>query len=432
MAVTARADAAPRATGRGDGLHPAGVWAGLTAGVWLGAAEAPTKLVVAGLSPVLVSLCMVLGVFLGRWSMPALVSGISSVRADVRRTPHLIVWAVLGGCLWAVANTLTVFAIRDVGLSVAFPLWNMNGLIGLAWGVLFFNELRGTSTPRRLAVIGGGLLMCVAAALVAAASRGAALGTHATRGIAAALTAGVLWGTMYIPYRKAYISGLSPLSFLTFFTVGELFTMTALALDDAGGWGALYRALVVARPALLWLLMGGFVWVVGDLFQQYAAKYIGISRGIPLSNTNQLWGLLWGVFVFGELRGASGLAIAQVIGGSLLMVVGAVMIAAAGADREELAAWELAATRESLRYGIETPDSRGRARGRARGRSGVRGPRLWPDGLVVLAATAVFVAAATVAARPQVPLNARWAMALSGALVLTAIATARRLRTAAT
>jgi len=34
-----------------------------------------------------------------------------------------------------------------------------------------------------------------------------------------------------------------------------------------------------------------------DVFQQYAAKYVGISRGIPLSNSNQLWGLLWGTLV---------------------------------------------------------------------------------------------------------------------------------------
>src|SRR5215472_632177 len=118
-------------------LHRAGVWSGLSAGVWLGAAEAPTKLVIAGLSPVLVSLCMVMGVFLGRWSIPALVRGMGYIRADVREAPHLIVWGVLGGCLWAVANTLTVFAIRDVGLSVAFPLWNMNSLIGVLWGAAF-------------------------------------------------------------------------------------------------------------------------------------------------------------------------------------------------------------------------------------------------------------------------------------------------------
>ena len=36
------------------------------------------------------------------------------------------------------------------------------------------------------------------------------------------------------------------------------------------------------------------MWVVGDLFQQFATKYLGIGRGIPLSNTNQFWGLAWG------------------------------------------------------------------------------------------------------------------------------------------
>ncbi len=407
-------------------LHIVGVWSGLTAGVWLGAAEAPTKLVVAGLSPILVSLCMVLGVFLGRWSIPALVRGMGYVRADVRHAPHLVVWGVLGGCLWAVANTLTVFAIRDVGLSVAFPLWNMNSLIGLLWGVVFFNELRGTSRSRRFAVIGGAIAMCAAAAVVAAASTGNVAGIHATRGIIAAFTAALLWGTMYIPYRKAYITGLSPLSFLTFFTVGELGTMILLAHSDAGGWDSLLHALVRARPALLWLLLGGFVWVIGDLFQQYAAKYVGISRGIPLSNTNQLWGLLWGVLVFGELHGAPLATLVQVAGGSLVMVLGAGMIALASPDSGELAAWQAAATRETTRYGVDESYASGRGLGepafdRVRDRS-------WLDWVIISGATAAFVIAAIGAARPQIPFSVGWGMALVGVLVAAAVVSAIRLQ----
>ena len=65
--------------------------------------------------------------------------------ADLREKPHLIAWGLLAGMLWAVANTLTVFAIRDVGLSIAFPLWNTNSLVGLFWGWLLFNELRGSA-----------------------------------------------------------------------------------------------------------------------------------------------------------------------------------------------------------------------------------------------------------------------------------------------
>ena len=308
-------------------LQVVGIFCGLTAGAWLGAAETPTKLVTLGLSPVVISLAMVVGVFLARWSLPALIQGTSYIAADLRQAPHLIVWAVLAGCLWAVANTLTIFAVRDVGLAIAFPLWNSNSLLGIFWGILFFNELRGADWRRWVGVLGGALLMFAGATALAIASSTQAPRADAVRGIVAALTAGVLWGTMYIPYRKAYLTGMSPLAFITFFTVGELGMMTTLAVVYSGGVTPLWDELSGARHVLFWLLLGGFVWVIGDLFQQYAVKYAGITRGIPLSNTNQLWGLLWAVLVFGELSGATGSVYSQVIGGSPIMALGAGVIA---------------------------------------------------------------------------------------------------------
>ena len=59
-------------------MHGLGVVCGLAAGAWLGAAEAPTKLVTTGLSPFLISFGMVLGVFVGRWTLPAVRFGISA------------------------------------------------------------------------------------------------------------------------------------------------------------------------------------------------------------------------------------------------------------------------------------------------------------------------------------------------------------------
>src|SRR2546429_5575228 len=145
-------------------------------------------------------------------------------------------------------------------------------------------------------------VMCAGAALLAVASSTAAPAAHSLRGVWAALGAGILWGTMYIPYRKAYLTGMNPLSVVTFFTYGELGMMATLAVSYLG-LAPLWRELTSARDVLFWLMLGGFVWVIGDVFQQYAAKYVGISRGIPLSNSNQLWGLLWGILVFGELQG---------------------------------------------------------------------------------------------------------------------------------
>jgi hypothetical protein len=63
----------------------------------------------------------------------------------------------------------------------------------------------------------------------------------------AALGAAVLWGTMFVPYRKAYLSGMNPLSFVTVFTVSELVTMGVLAVTFRGGVRPLFREISGAR-----------------------------------------------------------------------------------------------------------------------------------------------------------------------------------------
>jgi len=397
--VTPTNEASARDLSRPRKLQALGILSGFTAGAWLGAAEAPTKLVSVGVSPIVISLIMVTGVFLARWSVPALILGTSSVRADLRRAPHLIIWALLAGCLWAVANTMTIFAIRDIGLSIAFPLWNSNSLLGILWGFIFFNELRQAGWRRWTGVLGGALVMCVGAAFLAIASSTQAPAAHSMRGVWAALGAGILWGTMYIPYRKAYLSGMSPLSFVTFFTFGELGMMTALAIGYLGLL-PLWHELKSAQDVLFWLMLGGFIWVIGDLFQQYAAKYVGISRGIPLSNTNQFWGLLWGVFVFGELRGSAASTYMQVIGGSLLMMLGVGAIALSSAASKEQAQWQEAARRESRRYNLAEDFVEARMQGKQVAGE-VRPSRTVWDWMLVAVATGVFVFFATMARAPR-------------------------------
>jgi drug/metabolite transporter (DMT)-like permease len=411
--LTPTLDSPAQQTSRARKLQLLGILSGFTAGAWLGAAEAPTKLVTIGLSPMVISLIMVVGVFLARWSVPALILGTSSVRADVRRAPHLIIWALLAGCLWAVANTMTIFAIRDIGLSIAFPLWNSNSLLGILWGFLFFNELRQAGWRRWLGVLGGALVMCVGAALLAFASSAQAPAAHSLRGVWAALGAGVLWGTMYIPYRKAYLTGMNPLSFVTFFTFGELGMMSALAVSYLGV-APLLRELQSARDVIFWLMLGGFIWVIGDLFQQYAAKYVGISRGIPLSNTNQLWGLLWGTLVFGELHGRGHSLYALVIGGSLLMMAGVAAISFCSATSSEQTCWKQAAHRESQRYNVASEYVEARMDGR-QSPSESKPSRTAVDWILVIAVTSIFVFFAFTARLPQISITWLPALLLSAA-----------------
>jgi len=164
-------------------------------------------------------------------------------------------------------------------------------------------------------------------------------------------------------------------------------------------------------------MAGGFIWVIGDLFQQYAAKYLGISRGIPLSNSNQLWGLLWGIFVFGELRGSGASTYMQVIGGSILMMLGIAAISFSSATGAEQVQWAAATERECLRYGMDGQFVAARMQGEDLSEE-VRGARRPLDWILVAVATSVFVFFATLARAPSFPFHGQIAALLSVAIVI--------------
>jgi hypothetical protein len=217
---------------------------------------------------------------------------------------------------------------------------------------------------------------------------------------------------------------MNPLTFLTFFTFGEMSMMTIVAIVLSGGAGAFWHDLVTNRAILLWPMLGGFMWVVGDLFQNYAAKYVGISRGIPLSNTNQLWGLLLGLLVFRELRGLPVSIYAEVIAGSLLMAFGALAISANTASESEYTNWEQASQREVELYGIDPDYVKTRMQGRDVSSARVR--RTWIDALLITAATLLFIWFGSMAERPHMEMQTGWlalfAVLLAGVLVAGGIA----------
>ncbi len=415
--MTSQPQTAP--TVRAASRHGLGVLCGIGAGVWLGAAEAPTKLVNTGLSPYAVSLCMVAGVFVARWTIPTLLKGTRVVFRDLSGNRQLIPFAILAGMLWAVANTLTVFAIRDVGLAIAFPLWNTNSLVGILWARLLFGELKGAGAANILRVVLGAVAIVAAAVMLGLSTmqQSAAHAQHAAGGILAACGASLLWGSMYIPYRKAYLSGMNPLSFVTVFTVGELVTMFALVLAfDGGVHAAVFHSPAVV-PMLFWLFLGGFVWVVGDIFQQFAAKYLGIGRGIPLSNTNQLWGLAWGALVFGELAHADAAHRLLVIAGSVVMIAGAIAVSSAVATEREDVSPAAAIERECARYGLALAEVARVFHGEAPPGATTRD---WWDWLILACAAAVFVALGLKARVPALNMNLAWTGALALVLIFSA------------
>jgi glucose uptake protein GlcU len=307
-----------------------------------------------------------------------------------------------------------------VGLAVAFPLWNTNSLIGLLWGRLLFRELEGATAKNIAKVVFGAIAIVVAAVMLGFSTihGGGPQASHGLRGLLAAIGASLMWGTMYVPYRKAYLSGMNPLSFVTTFTIGELGTLLILTLALDGGTHSTAFQLFHLRGVLFWLFLGGFVWVVGDLFQQFAAKYLGISRGIPLSNTNQLWGLVWGALVFGELATADKPHKLLVMGGSAIMILGALAISTAVSSGREHTSQQEAVMRECDRYGLDFYRTLATLAGDEHKR-GSEERRHWWDYLIVMVATGIFVWLGISAVVPPLKMDLAWVGVLGGVLVAT-------------
>jgi hypothetical protein len=100
-----------------------------------------------------------------------------------------------------------------------------------------------------------------------------------------------------------------------------------------------------------------------------------------------------------------------VILGSIIMAVGAGVIAFASVDRKERVRWQEAAAREGERYGVDPAYTQASAAGRETATSQ---RRTWIDWTVVAIATATLIGFATMARAPQLAFDVGWAAGLVG------------------
>jgi hypothetical protein len=121
--------------------------------------------------------------------------------------------------------------------------------------------------------------------------------------------------------------------------------------------------------------------------------------------------------VFGELATADHQHMLLVIGGSLMMIVGALAISTAVASAKENSSTNEAVLRECVRYGLDYNKTILAQAGDEFG--GKEEKRRWWDYAIVLTATAVFVSLGVHAVVPPLTMDMRWVAILSAALVLS-------------
>jgi glucose uptake protein len=220
-----------------------------------------------------------------------------------------IVFAMIGGAIFNIANLLLVAGIDMAGLAIAFPL-----AIGIALveGVVLSYALQPKGDAVQLAI---GVALAILAVILDGKAYGALKsgGSAVSRkSVTVCVISGLLMGAFAPFVTRALTSGntLTPYSIAVFFALGALlccfvvniYFMRHPLVGDPVDFSGFFRA----RPAdhLLGVL-GGFVWGTGGAFNFVAAGLVGVAIAYAIGQSAPMVAAFWGVFVWKEFRGAN-------------------------------------------------------------------------------------------------------------------------------
>jgi glucose uptake protein len=233
----------------------------------------------------------------------------SSFLANVRSADTSnIIYALIGGAVFNLANLLLVAAIAMAGLAVAFPI---SIGIALVVGVVLSYALqpKGNST-----LLAAGVLAAVIAVILdgkAYGNLGGATRAISRKSILTSVVSGILMG-LWAPFAThALTTGntLGPYSISVFLTLGALlscfifntYLMKNPLVGNPVAFGGFFSA--PAGGHLLGLA-GGVIWGIGTVFNLVAANFTGVPISYAIGQAAPMVAALWGVFAWKEFSNA--------------------------------------------------------------------------------------------------------------------------------
>ena len=258
----------------------------------------------------------VIGLFVGAlaWGLTLGTAG-STGRPffqDLAAIPHSnLLFALIGGIIFNVANLLLVAAIEIAGLAVAFPVG-----IGLALvvGAVSSYILSPNGNPLMLF---GGIVLVVAAIVCDAVAYRLREREHlamSRRGVLISLLSGLLMGSFY-PFVSRAMSGSNapgPYAVSFCFVVGV--GLCAIPFN----YLLMRRPLDAQAPVTmsgfsaapfswhLWGIVGGAIWCTGGVFNFVASRahIVGPAVSYSIGQGATMISACWGVFIWREFSSA--------------------------------------------------------------------------------------------------------------------------------
>src|SRR5499427_3899626 len=219
-----------------------------------------------------------------------------------------VIWTLIAGAIFNLANLLLVAAIDMAGLAIAFPV---SIGIALVVGVVSSYVLQPKGNAGLLAA-------GVASAIIAVVLDGKAYGSLqrsasslSRKSIIVSVVSGVLMGLWapFVTHALTQGHALGPYSVGVFFTLGALascFLWNIYFMNRPLVGTPVNFAEFFHGPALGHLLgvLGGVIWGTGTVFNLVAANFTGVAISYAIGQSAPMVAALWGVLVWKEFQGA--------------------------------------------------------------------------------------------------------------------------------
>ena len=241
-------------------------------------------------------------------------SGQAFIPNLINAAPKAILFALLGGVVFNIANLLLVAAIEIAGMAIAFPIG-----IGLALVLgVFNNYLPNPEDYNTLYLFLGVGLITLAIIINAMAYKKVSQGSKSTKGIVLSLVAGLLMSFFYrfvadsmstdlvnitegsfTPYTAVFVFSIG--IFVSNFVFNYYFMKKPVS-----GEPVTFRMYFKQGTPKLHIvgILGGIIWSLGMMLSIMAGDIAGYAISYGLGQGATLVAAIWGVFVWKEFAGA--------------------------------------------------------------------------------------------------------------------------------
>lgn len=207
---------------------------------------------------------------------------------------QLIIFPFLGGIIWTLGGYVAFVATNRIGMAKAVGIWApINIIVSIFWGMILFGEFLNSGASEGMKAILAVVVIIIGILLIIFAGTVKRLDKEKRSldriGAMAAIGAGVIWGSYFIPIRLAEAS-----LWVTAFPMAIGMFVGSIILVFASK----ENIKLEKNSYYVRTLLSGALWTLGNYGSLKMMELIGTGKGFTVSQLGIVLTTMIGIFLF--------------------------------------------------------------------------------------------------------------------------------------